>query len=166
MNKEISIVGKKYSTDELRQILDFSVQNEFVTKNRDDLLNADRLRDGQVIVDDADIIVAKRIDYEVDGQQRSYFAFLLGYDDSGRPIVEPTVDDLPEDMRENIYKKRWELVNNRSKVEIDYMGIRSSVALELLVSPESYGSGSLVNNEELRRLAIEQGAFRPFPSNR
>lgn len=165
MVKEVLIIdNSSYTTEVLRQILDLSNHSADIEELRKNLHKNGNLHDNQILVDESGSIVAKRIDYENKNGRGSYFTFLLGFDESGWPIVEPTIDDVPKELHEQIYPKRWELVNNRSVVDIDYMGSISSVDTILLVDPENYGSGELVDNKELRKLAIEQGVFRPYPS--
>lgn len=148
-----------------RRILDLEINDPVTEKLRSAARSTGQFRDERVIVDENEIVVAKRIDYEVNGRKGSYFAFVCGYDDSGWPIVEPTLDDVDEDLLEEVYKLRWEQVNNRSEVSIYYMGVRTGVETVLLILPDAYGSGIFVDNHELRRLAIKQGLFRPFPSS-
>lgn len=117
--------------------------------------------DEKTIVNEDGVVLAGRIDYPSKGGGNYYFAFCHGYDVTGWPIIEPTIDDIDEALQEEIYRVRWEMVNNRSVISLSYMG-GMDVESILLILPDNYQS-SFADNHELRRVAIDEGAFRPFP---
>lgn len=146
-----------------RRILDLTVADKNAVEARA------AARRGNILIDDAAVlnaegsVVAIRLDYVRSGKKGYYFAFLVGHDEAGLPLAEPTMDDVEEELQEAAYRLRWELVNNDNAVSIMYGDIRMGVESVLMIEPDMYGSGALVDNHELRRLAIEQGVFRPFP---
>ena len=72
--------------------------------------------DEKTIVNEDGIVVAARIDYVgQNGENAKYFSFLHGYDETGWPIVEPTIDDIEENLQEEVYRTRWEMVNNKKE---------------------------------------------------
>jgi hypothetical protein len=66
--------------------------------------------------------------------------------------------------REALARAEWEFENNPSHVTVmdpELGGERVSVEILLLIAPEEFAS--FRNNRRMRRLAIEQGSFKPAP---
>lgn len=64
---------------------------------------------------------------------------------------------------EVLARSKWEFENNPSRVSVsdpEMGGEMVTVEVILLIAPNEYAS--FMNNNRLRRLAIEQGAFKSF----
>lgn len=146
-----------------RRILDLTISDKDAVEARAAARRENILIDDEVVLDPDGSVVAIRLEYVRSGQKGYYFAFLIGYDEAGQPLAEPTMDDVEEAFQEEVYRLRWELVNNPRSVSIMYGNTSMGVESVMLIEPDMYGSGKLVDNHELRRLAIEQGVFKPFP---
>jgi hypothetical protein len=62
-------------------------------------------------------------------------------------------------------KAKWELENNPNPVTVIDPELRNgsiSVDILLLIAPDEYAS--FLNNHRLRKLAIEQKAFKAYPT--
>jgi hypothetical protein len=67
---------------------------------------------------------------------------------------------------EAIARAEWEFDNNPNFVTVrdpELGGIGVSVEILLLIAPEEFGN--FQNNRRMRRLAIEQGSFKPAPDS-
>lgn len=118
--------------------------------------------DGENIISEDGVIIAKRIDFFRGTRNYYFFAFLVDWGEGGESLVEPSMDNVPDADWDEVYKARWEYVNNPQMVEISW-GIQGiAVSSEVLIFPNHF-NGSFSNNTELRELAIEQGEFHPFP---
>ena len=65
---------------------------------------------------------------------------------------------------EELAKAEWEFDNNPSRVTVmdpELNGLWVSVDVLLLIAPEEFAG--FRNNRRMRKLAIEQGSFKPAP---
>ncbi len=157
---ELVIDGTPVSARKILDLTDFEPE---IATLREIARREGNFLDNEAILNDDGFIIARRLDYVKNDRKCCYYAFLFGYDETGWPQVEPTMDDIEDDRKDAVYRIRWEQANNKERVEIVYMDTGLVVETTLLILPDDYGSGALVDNHELRRLAIEQEVFRPFP---
>lgn len=149
-------------TVDARRLLDPVITDDETLKLRAVATKKGILVDGTALFDEDESLVAKRVDYDLGSSIAYYFAFLCDFDEFGWPAVEPTIDDVPDEYVDETYKFRWEYVNNPQLINLFVEGVGTGVDSLILIHPDQFGS-TFADNTELRRLAIEQGAFRPFP---
>jgi hypothetical protein len=66
---------------------------------------------------------------------------------------------------EKLARAEWEFNNNPSSVTVripEWNGLQVSVNVLLLIAPEEFAG--FQNNRHMRKLAIEQGSFKPAPN--
>jgi hypothetical protein len=68
---------------------------------------------------------------------------------------------MSSSFQEQLKKAKWEYSNNPRQIRVMIHGIDMSVESIILISPDEFAS-SFFDNHELRKLAIEQGTFKPF----